>query len=218
FGIAKLRSSARSATLAVGTPGYMAPEQTQSSDDIGPPADIWPLGLMVFRMLTGSWFWRASAEDNSLSSLWREMLIDPLPRASERAAEFGLAHLLPPGFDDWFAQCVERDPRARFRHARAAGKALASILAAAGVRELQLLDSAKLLVSTPTPAPANLGTTLETIDADEVAEVDSLHTLTSVVLTNHRVTFREEGERVVALGKDGDLLLDVSLDAGIAHF
>ncbi|MFO7561462.1 MAG: protein kinase [Enhygromyxa sp.] len=217
FGIAKLRSSARSATLAVGTPGYMAPEQTQSSDDIGPAADIWPLGLMVFRMLTGSWFWRASAEDSSMSMLWREMLIDPIPRASHRAAELGRAEALPPGFDDWFAQCVERDPHARFRHARAAGKALASIFAAAGVPTPTALDSAKLLVSTPAPepSPSKFGTTLETLDTDAVS---SLHTLPSAVVDNHRITFREEGERVVAFANHGELLLDVSLTAGIAHF
>jgi serine/threonine protein kinase/hemoglobin-like flavoprotein/class 3 adenylate cyclase len=214
FGIAKLRSSARSATLAVGTPGYMAPEQTQSSEDIGPPADIWPLGLMVFRMLTGSWFWRASAEDSSVSSLWREMLIDPIPRASQRAAELGFLGSLPPGFDDWFEQCVDRDPQARFQHARAAGNALASVFAAAGVSSSSgaALDNSRLLVSTPTPLAH--GTSAETLDADAL----SLHTLPSVVVATHRITFREEGERVVAFANHSELLLDVSLGAGIQHF
>jgi serine/threonine protein kinase/ferredoxin/hemoglobin-like flavoprotein len=215
FGIAKLRSSARSATLAVGTPGYMAPEQTQSSEDIGPPADIWPLGLMVFRMLTGSWFWRASAEDTSISALWREMLVDPIPTASERVAELGLPNVLPPGFDDWFIQCVDRDPRSRFAHARAAGKALATVFAAAGVGSPSL-DGPRLLVSTPSPAPQLSGqtTAVETLDGNGL----SLHTLPSVVLETHRVVFREEGERVVALAPHGELLLDVSLGMGIPHF
>ncbi|HVI03498.1 MAG TPA: protein kinase, partial [Enhygromyxa sp.] len=215
FGIAKLRSSARSATLAVGTPGYMAPEQTQSSEDIGPPADVWPLGLMVFRMLTGSWFWRASADDSSLASLWREMLIDPIPPASERAAELGLANVLPPGFDDWFAQCVDRDARARFQHARAAGNALASVFTAAGVGRSSAtsFDQSRLLAATPKPVPSEI-TTVETLEADSL----SLHTLPSVVVPNHRVTFREEGERVVAFANHGALLLDVSLGAGIPHF
>jgi serine/threonine protein kinase/hemoglobin-like flavoprotein/class 3 adenylate cyclase len=215
FGIAKLRSSARSATVAVGTPGYMAPEQTQSSEDIGPPADIWPLGLMVFRMLTGTWFWRASAEDSSMSALWREMLVDPIPSASERAAELGVPNVLPPGFDDWFAQCVDRDPRARFGNARAAGKALASVFAAAGVGSPSLDTPNKLIVPAPTPQPSAQATTFETIEGNALS---SVHTIPSVVVDTHRVTFREEGERIVALAPHGELLLDVSLGLGIPHF
>jgi ferredoxin/hemoglobin-like flavoprotein/tRNA A-37 threonylcarbamoyl transferase component Bud32 len=233
FGIAKLRSSARSATVAVGTPGYMAPEQTQSSEDIGPAADIWSLGLVVFRMLTGSWFWRSAADGGALSLLWREMLVDPIPRASERASELGCADALPPGFDDWFAQCVDREPTARFRHARAAGKALASVFAAAGVGGSPLsgadaaarLASAALSAATSAtsasgaaarsgPKPSDQPTAMDTVGAPAL----SLHTLPSVAVATHRVCFREEGERVVAFANHGERLLDVSLNADIPHF
>ena len=226
FGIAKLRSSARAATLAVGTPGYMAPEQTQSSDDIGPAADIWPLGLMVFRMLTGAWFWRATCDDAGMALLWREMLVDPIPTASERVRELGLPDVLPPGFDDWFAQCVDREPAARFQHARAAGAALQAVFEAAGVARSgsnpalagheQLVSGAATNVGRPLPPKRSRAEPrIETLDN---AALHSISTLPSVAVSNHRISFREDGERVVAMANHGELLLDVSLAAGIKHY
>jgi serine/threonine protein kinase/hemoglobin-like flavoprotein len=243
FGIAKLRSSARAATLAVGTPGYMAPEQTQASDEIGPAADIWSLGLLVFRMLTGAWFWRATCDDAGMALLWREMLVDPIPSASERAYELGLPELFPPGFDDWFAQCVDRDPAARFQHARAAGAALASVFAAAGVEvraSNQVLAGHEHLVSSAAARPSLLRsppqvdratsspgsirasrpgrTGSEPLVTLDNAALHSISTVPSVHISNHRVSFREDGERVVTAASHGDLLLEVSLAAGIKHF
>jgi ferredoxin/hemoglobin-like flavoprotein/tRNA A-37 threonylcarbamoyl transferase component Bud32 len=230
FGIAKLRSSVRSATVAVGTPGYMAPEQSQASDDIGPAADVWSLGLVVYRMLTGRPFWRASGEDATMPQLWRELLIDPIPRASERATEQGLEQLLPPGFDEWFAACVEREPSLRFQHARAAGIAFDQVLRAAGITALSGFGSS----NTPAPgvsaalhaaqAVPNSGATvaMRTGFAPNIAPVHDPARTTApasiIGVPSHRVAFRERGERIVTLAAEGTSLLDVSLGAGIAHY
>ncbi|MBX2814204.1 MAG: serine/threonine protein kinase [Myxococcales bacterium] len=37
----------------VGTPLYMAPEQAKSASDVGPAADIYSLGIMLFELITG---------------------------------------------------------------------------------------------------------------------------------------------------------------------
>ena len=58
----------------------------------------------------------------------REAVIDPLVPASIRAQEYGRAHLLPPGFDAWFARCVVRDPLARFENAGIAREAFAEMM------------------------------------------------------------------------------------------
>jgi len=38
---------------ALGTPAYMAPEQLRDSSRVGPPADIWALGVLLFEMVCG---------------------------------------------------------------------------------------------------------------------------------------------------------------------
>jgi serine/threonine-protein kinase len=127
FGIAKLTEDARASgnnTHAVGSPLWMAPEQT-ASGAVGPPADVWALGLVAFYCLTGRSYWRAgNYEGASVSELLREVVLDPMPPASVRAAELGVANAVSPTFDAWFAQTVARDPRERHQSASAAFTAL----------------------------------------------------------------------------------------------
>ncbi len=120
FGIARLlhTTSIRATTSAMGSPLWMAPEQTDAALEITPATDVWAVGLIFFWALTGTHFWLTPRQpDGTIGSMIRELLTEPLPRASERAAAFGVADRLPQGFDAWFARCVVRDARARFRDA-----------------------------------------------------------------------------------------------------
>jgi serine/threonine protein kinase len=123
LGVAKLVAdrAASSTTSAIGTPMWMAPEQTGGK--VGVHTDIWPLGLMAFWMLTGELFWRGAATGASIAELLREIAIEPIPRASVRAAEVGAS--LPGWFDDWFARCVVRERDQRFASAGEAHAAFA---------------------------------------------------------------------------------------------
>ncbi len=131
FGIAKLTEDVRGnggATGAVGSPLWMAPEQTGSTG-VGPTADVWALGLVAFFCLTGRNYWRvANSEEATLQGLLREVLVDTLEPASVRATAFGTRHLLPPGFDAWFAHTVTREPSHRFQNAAQALNGLHPIL------------------------------------------------------------------------------------------
>jgi serine/threonine protein kinase len=128
FGIAKVTEN-RNATAATGTPMWLAPEQTERSQ-ITSAADVWALGLIVFTMMTGGIFWRAPSRKNGgLVDLLGEILRDPIPSASARAAELGRS--LPPGFDGWFVRCLSRPPGGRFQTAREAYAALVPILGSA---------------------------------------------------------------------------------------
>jgi serine/threonine protein kinase len=131
FGIAKvLQESLTSGTSteAIGSPLWMSPEQTDTGTRIGPPADVFSLGLLAFRTLTGKVFWRAAhTAGATYGAVLRELLVEPIPAASARAAELG-APLLPPGFDGWFARCVNRDATARFADAAQAAPALLAVL------------------------------------------------------------------------------------------
>mgnify|MGYP006194669717 CR=1 FL=1 len=76
FGIAKLVRDAptgqqdlTSDGTLIGTPRYMAPEQIQG-ETIGPPADIYALGLVAFEMLTGQ---RAIKGDSSIQIIGKQL-------------------------------------------------------------------------------------------------------------------------------------------------
>jgi tRNA A-37 threonylcarbamoyl transferase component Bud32 len=121
FGIAKLVEDTDTlGTAAIGSPAWMAPEQAEAGEQITPGADVWALGLLVFWMLTGSSYWKAAGHEKvSMHAFLKEVLFEPLPRASERAADLGCADRLPAGFDAWFERCVHREARARFTDAAA---------------------------------------------------------------------------------------------------
>ena len=130
FGIAKILAEAdtRVTRGAVGSPQWMAPEQT-SPGAVTAEADVWALGLLAFELLTGRSFWRAvSGGGGTAAQLLREIVLDPIPLASARAADLGLASRIPPGFDAWFSRCVAREPSARFKDANLAWRALDKVL------------------------------------------------------------------------------------------
>ncbi|MEZ4394152.1 MAG: serine/threonine-protein kinase [Polyangiales bacterium] len=126
FGIARLVSDetrAARVTTPMGSPLWMAPEQTTRGAEITTATDVWPLGLLVFRMLVGKPYWRtANLPDDqvNLAALVMEILVHELPSASQRARDLGCAQPLPPGFDAWFGRCVVRDPAQRYSDAHRA--------------------------------------------------------------------------------------------------
>ncbi len=122
FGIAKLIEGAQtSATQAAGTPLYMAPEQTEKHGHVYPQTDIWALGLVTYRMLVGASYWQG----DSLNQLYRQILMDPITSAVQRAAALGVG--LPPTFDFWFSRCVNRNPQERYATAGEAVSELAKV-------------------------------------------------------------------------------------------
>lgn len=133
FGIAKLIADAHQThTAAIGTPLWMAPEQTEVGGSVRAATDVWALGLLAFYCLTGFHYWRiANAERLSAAALLREVVLDTLTPASDRAAEYHRADRVPAGFDGWFARCVVRDVDKRFQTAREAREALEQIIAVA---------------------------------------------------------------------------------------
>lgn len=129
FGIAKLLQSSMTATVAgKGTPVYMAFEQA-AGKQITPKTDIWALGLIAFTLLTGRPFWRAANRRHAgIDALYAEILTLEIPRPSERVSDFSDGVTLPSAFDDWFMQCVNRDPAKRFSSAGHAAEHLERIL------------------------------------------------------------------------------------------
>jgi serine/threonine protein kinase len=133
FGIAKFTSSATSDLVhktatspgeIFGTPLYMSPEQARGeSNAISPATDVWALGLIANRMLSGADFWTAT----TLTSLIAQVVYEPIPRPSARGVQLGAA------YDEWFGRCCARDPAARFP---TAGEAVAQLAAALDVGDV----------------------------------------------------------------------------------
>jgi serine/threonine protein kinase len=153
FGIAKIIAEAKtSSTDAMGTPLWMAPEQTERAGRIGPPTDVWALGLIAFAMLTGRPYWLAASDrESGVSALLREIVLDPMAPASQRAALLGWTGSLPAGFDGWFARCTAREPRERFGNASEAMQALAPVLAAGSTAPALTFDLATTSAAAPLP-------------------------------------------------------------------
>ncbi len=202
FGIAKVVAEAQTNnTGALGTPLYMAPEQTSPGQAIAPSTDVWALGLIAFRLLTGVHFWRsANAENTSALMILREVVMEPIPPASLRAAELGVSGRLPPGFDLWFARAMDRASRGRFSDAPGA---LTALLASIGVAT----DAPPPQMSAYAPsaagatAPTTTGPTPGAMALDDDPELERLtRSVSGARKSNRAWLFAATGVAVAALG------------------
>lgn len=123
FGIAKLTDGisgevTQDGTI-FGTPWYMAPEQARGlASRVGPGADLWALGLIAFRLLTGRNYWTAEG----MAGLIGQIVYDPMLAPSHLAPHLGAR------FDTWFARACNRDIAQRFRSAAEQVQSLAEVL------------------------------------------------------------------------------------------
>lgn len=121
FGIAKMAAEATltQSDTFLGTPGFMAPEQADpKAAPITFQTDLYALGLIAFRLLTGRSYWTSG----SLVQLLSQILVQPMAPPSERASGLG------PAFDGWFLRACDRDANKRFSSAFEQVEALAAAL------------------------------------------------------------------------------------------
>jgi serine/threonine-protein kinase len=133
FGIAKLRSpdgvDLTKSTAYLGTPAYMAPEQFGSAKYADARTDVYALGGILFKMITGGFYpWAdANNEIGSTEQLYHRQVTEPPPdpRARNPAVAPGLADLTR-----WALAC---DPRDRCPSARVFAQTLVKAAGDAGV-------------------------------------------------------------------------------------
>jgi len=89
--------------ITLGSPGYMAPEQAQSGMKVDHRADIFSLGCVLFRCLTGR---RAFVGDSPMAVMAKTIL-EEAPRVSQFRAN------IPDPVDDFTARLLAQDPEQR---------------------------------------------------------------------------------------------------------
>jgi serine/threonine-protein kinase len=109
----------------LGTPYYMAPEQARGSRAIDGRADLWSLGVVAYRCVTGA----LPFDGDALGELLVRICTGVYDAPSTRRAE------LPPAFDTWMARALGVEPRQRFATATELAEALAEIVSAHGSLE-----------------------------------------------------------------------------------
>jgi serine/threonine-protein kinase len=115
FGLAKRLAGAdgeaptgRTRTGAIlGTPGYMAPEQAAGAKDVGPAADIYALGAILYECLSGRPPFQAATV---LETLEQVRSREPVPLSR-------LQPHLPRDLQTICHKCLQKDPRRRYASA-----------------------------------------------------------------------------------------------------
>jgi serine/threonine-protein kinase len=121
FGIAKVTTpgapgKTRMGAL-LGTPHYMSPEQTRSAANVDLRSDLWSLGVIAYRALTG----RLPFPGDDIGDLLVEICTDSIPVPSSIAPGLG------PEVDRFFDRALARDPAQRFQSAREFSEALSAL-------------------------------------------------------------------------------------------
>jgi urea transport system substrate-binding protein len=113
FGLAKRLDTSIGNTKTgdiLGTPAYMAPEQAAGrGKQVGPAADVWAIGAILYRLLTG----RPPFEgETTFETLTAVVTADVVPPRRLNPA-------VPPALEAVCLRCLEKDPARRFPSAAA---------------------------------------------------------------------------------------------------
>jgi len=111
FGLARWGTSEITATGTVmGTPSYMAPEQTEGrSQQIGPATDVWALGVILYQLLTGR---QPFTGDSHLATMRRICSEEPEPLRQ-------LCPTVPQALEAVVQRCLRKRPEERYPSAAA---------------------------------------------------------------------------------------------------
>ncbi len=141
FGVARALGAAQltAAGLTFGTAHYMAPEQA-SGGEIGPAADLYALGVVLFEALSGT----LPFDGDTPLQIALQHRNTPLPPLAARAPA------APPALIAAIERALAKDPRARYPSAEAMRRALAAAPDAAARRGAG--DRVPTVVVAPAPA------------------------------------------------------------------
>lgn len=121
FGLAKVlhKETLTSTEEVLGTPVYMAPEQLCGDEDLGPEADIWSLGVILYELGTG----RLPFDSENSVELAESILQDDPDLPTERNPQ------LSPALEAVIWKCLAKEPEDRYQSAEELAEEFQAILA-----------------------------------------------------------------------------------------
>ena len=135
FGLARKGNSHSGLTATgaiLGTPSYMAPEQAEGRKDVGPAADVYAVGAILYECLTGRPPFRAATPLETVHQVLKD---EPVPPSR-------FSPKLPKDVETVCLKCLSKDPRKRYATAGAVADDLKRFLAGEPIlaRPVSLLE------------------------------------------------------------------------------
>jgi formylglycine-generating enzyme required for sulfatase activity/tRNA A-37 threonylcarbamoyl transferase component Bud32 len=112
FGLAKRTEISDGLTrtgTVVGTPSYLAPEQAQGKKEVGPAADVYALGAILYECLTGRPPYKAASVYDTLMQVVNDEVVSPRQ----------LNQAVPADLETICLKCLHKEPTRRYASAQA---------------------------------------------------------------------------------------------------
>ena len=151
FGISKMPLAKGSSSLTItgtvmGSPAYMSPEQIQNSQSVDPRTDVWSLGVILYKALSGQLPYSA---ESPTALFVKICTTDPKPLERARPG-------LPAELNTAVSRCLKRDPAERFKDANELYTSISQVMEAGGTIAKAPLPAAKPpspTAASPAPSP-----------------------------------------------------------------
>jgi serine/threonine-protein kinase len=153
FGISRTEGASHtqltSASVLMGSPRYMSPEQMVSAKSVDHRTDVWALGIILFELVTGEPVWHAE----TVQGLCAQIASAPAPRIRQLVPD---AH---PDLEMAVDRCLAKSPEERMPSVAALALALAQIAPPSAQTSIdRILKIARTHPSLPTRTrPASVG-------------------------------------------------------------
>jgi serine/threonine-protein kinase len=148
----------------MGTPNYMSPEQWQSARDVGPAADQWAVGIILYELVAGV----PPFDAEQMAQICSKVLHEPTPSLSDMRSD------VPAGLDLGVRKSLEKRPDQRYSNIGTFAVALARFGGRGAVAEAE--RSLSMLKKAPDRS-SQLPIVVVPSSSDSGAESDMLATV-----------------------------------------